>query len=332
MCEIVRSVIAGGLLSPITSDVTNIPFEALNYISCPGTSDSFKICAVNGISHFKTDMWTILMESSNIQVNNLPKFTKQADYKSQDFKAQLDNSQVIDKSLVNTAMLLKAPTDPELLRLIADRASSIKVNIKKPDDPMKKVFVRYSNYTIENVQVNSGWSYFSSGSIDFVANSDVFVICYSMISGLSVKNRLALRLVLDDNSQISSRMIQGYLDRPGITTGFVSQLQMGKHTIKTQYRSSSNLEIDMKKEIENLITGVVIIPKEGLYLKKIINPVEIQLFNDNSWSDFPNLAANIKLTKTSYCLIMYNLSLPGMQSHLVSRVDINTIPVAVYIN
>jgi hypothetical protein len=328
MCEIVRSVIAAGLLSPITSDVTNIPMEALNYISCPGTIGSFKICAVNGISFFKHDMWTILLESSNIQVNGLPRFTKQAVYK--DFKAPIDSSIPIDKSLLNAAMMINAPSDPEILKLIADRASSIKVSVNKPVDPLRKVFVRFSNYTRESVQINSGWGYFNSGSIDFNANSDVFVLCYSMINGLGARTRLAVRIVLDEVSQISSRMIQGYLDRPSISTGFVSQLQVGKHTLRTQYRSSTDIKLEAdKKEDQNIITGVVVIPKEGLFLKKIINPVEIQLFNDNTWSDFPNLSTNIKLTRTSHCLVLYNLSLPGMQSHLVSRVDINTLQVNV---
>ena len=74
---------------------------------------------------------------------------------------------------------------------------------------------------------------------------------------------------------------------------------------------------------------MLVIPKEGLFIKKVINPVEIQLFNDNNWSDFPNINLTVKFKKTSYALILYNLSMPGMQSHIVTRVDINTLPVFV---
>jgi hypothetical protein len=331
MCEIVRAIIAAGLLSPITSDVTNIPPEALNYISCPGTSGSFKICAVNGISYHKTDMWTILLESANIQVNSGPKFSRIANVKADDFKPALNASPIIDKSLLNEALMINSPSDPEILKMIAASKSTIPVDIKKPEDPWKKVYLKFSNPAKESIQANAaGWNYFESGSVDFAANTDVYVICYSMINGLGLRTRLAVRLVLDDNSQISTRMIQGYLNRPTTTTAFVSQLQVGRHTVKTQYKSTSDLGLDAdKKEDQNISTGLVVIPKEGLFLKKIINPVEIQLFNDNSWADFPNLSANIKLTKTAHCMIMYNLSLPGMQSHIVTRVDINTMPIIV---
>jgi hypothetical protein len=62
-------------------------------------------------------------------------------------------------------------------------------------------------------------------------------------------------------------------------------------------------------------------------MKKIINTQELQLFNDNTWADFTSLVETKTLEKTSKVLIMYNISLPGMQSHIVTRVDINTVPI-----
>ena len=44
MCERIRAAIAGGYFNPITSDVTDIPMEILNFIDCPGSPNSFKIC------------------------------------------------------------------------------------------------------------------------------------------------------------------------------------------------------------------------------------------------------------------------------------------------
>ena len=69
MCEIIRAAVNYGSFSPITTDVTNIPFEILNYISCPGDEGESRICAVNGISYFKKDAWTIMLEGMNITVS-----------------------------------------------------------------------------------------------------------------------------------------------------------------------------------------------------------------------------------------------------------------------
>jgi hypothetical protein len=331
MCEIIRASIAGGLFNPITSDVTDIPFEVLNYIDCPGDSDSYKICAVNGIGYYKTDMWTIMLESSYIKFNGKPDFVRVNDY-SKLSKAQVpeDPGEPIDKSAIEAASRLNNPSDPEIQRLIDSEKHFTPVDNRRPDDPWKRVYVQSSTFTKENIISNAGWNYFLSGDLELQSNYDIFVISYSMISGYAPRSRLAVRLVFDDISQISSRMIQGYLDYPLITTGFVSQLQLGKHTIKTQYRSSTQLRFDIEaQEDENITTGVIIIPKEGLFLRKVIVPEEIQLYNDNTWNDFPKLVTSFKMKQSCYILVLYNISMPGMMSHIVTRVDINTIPMFV---
>jgi len=151
-----------------------------------------------------------------------------------------------------------------------------------------------------------------------------------MINGFATKWRLATRLVMDDTPQISSRTIQGYLDHPATTTGFVSQLEYGTHKVATQYKTSTKFSIDVEhQDDESISTGVVLIPHKDLYLKKIINTSDFQLFNDNTWADFQSLVETKTLEKTCKVLIMYNLSLPGMQSHIVTRVDINTTPISV---
>ena len=88
----------------------------------------------------------------------------------------------------------------------------------------------------------------------------------------------------------------------------------------------------MDKEEENITTGAIIIPFTELFMKKVINPNEFQLYNDNTWQDFQNLIVKVKLDKSSFVLITYNLSLPGMKSHIVSRLEVNTVPIFVINN
>lgn len=145
-----------------------------------------------------------------------------------------------------------------------------------------------------------------------------------MISGYALKTRLALRLLLDDVNQISSRMIQGYNDYSGLSTAFISEINSGKHIISTQYKVSNKMSIDVdNKEQENITTGVIIFPTKELFIKKVINPLEFQLFNDNNWTDFPSLTISYTPKKSGLILILYNLSLPGMNSHIVTRVNVN---------
>lgn len=324
MCEIVRAAVKAGLLENITSDVTAIPPEALNYIDCPGIPGGVKICAVNAISYYKTDMWTIMLDGMNLQVNNFPQFIKASENV---FKEDVpdDPGQPIEKPIIEAIDRLKYPPSDEMQRLIASSKDFTKADKKRPEDPFKRVYVKYSTYKPENIQANIGWTPFASGNVSVESNMDFFVVAYSMVSGYAADSRLAVRLQLDDVSQIATRMIQGYVDYPAITTGFVSQLQLGQHKIVTEYRASKKLNCDMEnKPEENITTGLIVIPTGTLKMKKVINPSEIQLYNDNSWTDFPNLSTNIKLKTTSYVLVMYNIAMPGMHSHIVTRVDINT--------
>ena len=329
MCEIIRAAVYSGLFRPITSDVTDIPFDALNYIDCPGADLGIKICAVNGVSFYKKDMWTILLTPSVLQINDYPKFIK-AGQNVPRYEIPDDAGEPVDRKAIDAALRLKSPSDTELQRLIERAVDFTKTDKARPEDPLKRTSVKLSVFGKETIQANQGWNSFKSGNVEVAQNIDFFVFAYSMVSGHAMKSRLAVRLVLDDVTQISTRMIQGYTDYPAITTAFVSQLQAGKHSISTQYRVSANISLEKDvKDDENIITGVIVIPKGGLFIKKVINPMEVQLFNDNNWTDFPALAMKVKLTKTSYAIVLYNLSMPGMQSHIVTRVDINTLPVFV---
>lgn len=149
-----------------------------------------------------------------------------------------------------------------------------------------------------------------------------------MMSGYALKTRLALRLLLDDVNQISSRMIQGYNDYTGLSTAFISEINSGTHVISTQYKVSNKISIDaINKEQENVTTGVIIFPTKELFIKKVINPLEFQLYNDNNWADFPSLTISYTPKKSGWIIVLYNLSLPGMNSHIVTRVDVNNSPV-----
>jgi hypothetical protein len=325
MCEIFRAVIASGLLSQITSDVTNIPFEALNYIDCPGISSQSKICAVNGISFYKNDMWTIFFDSAYIRINKKPQFNKS---KQSHQLNTPDPGTSIDRSKIELVSRLKAVSDNELNKLISSSKDFSKVDTRPPQNPWKRVYYLNSETVKETQYSNTGWKFWESGSVNLKINNDVYIFGFSMVTGYAMNSRLAVRLVLDDVSQISTRMIQGYLDYPSITTAFISHLQTGTHKIQTQYRASATLQFD-DTELSNLSTGVVVIPANNLFLQKIINPKEFQLYNDNNWGDFPNLFTKVKFTSTSYCLIIYNISMPGMQSHIITRIDINSQPVMV---
>jgi len=326
MCEIIRSAVYSGLFRPITSDVTEIPFDALNFIDCPGIEGGVKICAVNGVSFYKKDMWTILLTPSVLQINDYPKYIK-AGQNVPRYEIPDDAGEPVDRKAIDAALRLKSPSDTELQRLIERAVDFTKVDKARPEDPLKRTSVKLSVFGKETIQANQGWNSFKSGSVEVAQNIDFFVFAYSMVSGRAMKSRLAVRLILDDVTQISTRMIQGYMDYPSVTTAFVSQLQAGKHSISTQYRVSGNISLEKdNKDDENIVTGVIVLPKAGLFIKKVINPMEVQLFNDNNWTDFSALSMSVKLAKTSYAIVLYNLSMPGMQSHIVTRVDINTLP------
>ncbi len=338
MCEIVRASIKAGLINKITSDVTDIPYETFNYIDCPGVNNKAKICAVNAISYYKLDMWTIMLDGLAFQIGNKPAFIKVLDSNNNNnndndgvnnndhLDVPDDPGTPIDKPLIEAASRMKSPSSEEMQRLISSYKDFTKVDNKSPTDPWKRIMVRFSVPREENIQPNVGWRKFNSGDISSISNNnDFFIIAYTMISGRADGSRLAARLTLDDVNQISTRMIQGYSEYPSITTGFISQLQAGEHKISTQYRASKHLSIDIEHKFkENIITGVIKIPTSKLLMKKVINPMEIQLYNDNSWCDFPNLQGNIKLSKSGLVLVMYNIAMPGMQSHIVTRAEVNT--------
>jgi hypothetical protein len=63
----------------VTTDVTEIPFDVLNYIDCPGEDPGRQICAVNGVAYHKSDMWTIMLEGMALNINGVPNFIKTND-------------------------------------------------------------------------------------------------------------------------------------------------------------------------------------------------------------------------------------------------------------
>ena len=325
MCEIIRAAIAGGLF-PQTSDVTNIPYEILNYIDCPGEEDSVKICAVNSISFYKQDMWTILLTPSVIQIGTYPNYIMDVEEKFT--RPIVNRMNEIDRKAIKTAMAIKAPSDTELQKLISSSAEANKAESKKPNNPWMSIYYIHSNQGKESIVTNTGWRNFTSTSIEIKSNVNFHMIAYTMVSGFKTNSRISLRMTLDDVSQISTRMIQGYQNSPGITTGFISQLPVGTHRINTEYRTNNDLRIEYtSEESDNIISGAIIIPKSELYLVKVINPKEISLNNDNNWADFPNLfISNLKFKKTCWAILLYNLAIPGMKSHIVTRLEINSIP------
>ena len=122
MCEIIRAGIYSGLFRPITSDVTDIPFDALNYIDCLGEDNGVKICAVNGVSFYKKDMWTILLTPSVITVNDSPKFIK-AGKNVPRYEIPDDAGEPVDRKSIDAALRLKSPSDTELQKLIQSKIS-----------------------------------------------------------------------------------------------------------------------------------------------------------------------------------------------------------------
>ena len=167
-----------------------------------------------------------------------------------------------------------------------------------------------------------------SGDVSIKVDSDCFLLVYSMISGYALKTKLAYRLLLDDVTQISSRMISGYSDYTGLTTGFISEINSGTHIINSQYKLSNKISLDVEKnEKENISTGIIIFPVNELFIKKVINPLEYQLYNDNNWTEFPSLNISFTPNRSCWIIVLYNLAISGMNSHIVTRTEINNSPV-----
>ena len=325
MCEIIRAAIGAGLF-PQTSDVTDIPYEILNYIDCPGEEDKSKICAVNSISFYRQDMWTILLTPSVIQIGTVPNFIMDVEER---FRNPIVNHMnEIDRKAIKTAMKIKAPSDTEIQKLISSSTEANAALNKKPNNPWMSIYFVTSKSVTEETVPNGGWTSFKSAEIEVKSNSQFYMFAYSMISGFKMNSRISLRMSLDEVNQISTRMIQGYQNYPGTTTAFISKLPVGTHYIKTEYRTNNDFRFSSSsQETDNIISGALIFPKVDLYMMKVINPKEITLNNDNNWADFPNLLMdNLKFKKSCYAIVFYNFALPGMKSHVVTRLEINSVP------
>lgn len=327
MCEIVRSLVAAGTFKGITSDVRNIPLELLTAIDCPGEEKGPKICAVNGISIFKKDMWSIMIGSNVISINKKPLFTRDIDQerKFKDTNTPYDTGMPIEREDIKAASRISGDVDSELAHLISSEKDFTKTDSTRPANVEKRVSVFYAAQKEENILPNKGWTTFQSGDLNLKLHYPSYVFVYHMVSGFYANSRLACRLVYDEVNQISSRMISGFSNNPSLTTAFITESQVGTHLVKTEYRTNNQLSLDTtNKEVENIFTGSFIIPYTDLKFKKIINPDEIQLFNSNNFMEFPNLGTGFRLNKSSYVMIIYNLSLPGYESHIVTNLEINS--------
>ena len=329
MCEIVRALIAAGKFKGIPADLTNIPDQLITAINCPGEENGPKICAINGISSYKKEMWTILLTSSVITINKIPKFIKDADTKNRiDGDDQYDPGMPIDREDIKAAKKVAVDANDELSNLISSEKDFTRQNTSRPVSIEKRVSLWYSTFKEESIKPNKGWEEFNSGKLDLKIAYNSYVLVFHMVSAYAPKSRLTCRLVFDEVNQISSRMITGFSDNPSISTAFITESQVGNHVIKAQYRTNNALKINVSNQDDhNLTIGSFVIPYTDLKFKKIINPEEIQLFNSNNWGDFPNLSASVKLLKSSYVLIMYSISMPGMESHLVTSTEINNTPI-----
>lgn len=331
MCEIVRALIAAGKFEGISTDLTNVQMSLLTAIDCPGEEKGTKICAVNGISIYKKDMWSIFLESSVITIDGKPLFTKSAETKGRFAGNDLqpdDPGLPVNRADIDALKRVSTDVNNQLQDEISREKDFTKTDRTRPSEVDKRVSLWQTVFKDENILSNQGWKDFTSGRIDVNANFESFIILYHMVSGYSPNTRIATRLLFDEVNTISTRMLSGFSHNPSITSAFVTKSQIGKHVIKTQYRSNTELKIDpTNKETDNLITGAILIPYIDLKILKIINPDEIQLFNSNAPAEFPNLGASFKLNKTSLVLIMYSISMPGMESHIVTNLDVNSTSV-----
>lgn len=229
---------------------------------------------------------------------------------------------------IKAAKKVAVDANDELSNLISSEKDFTRQNTSRPVSIEKRVSLWYSTFKEESIKPNKGWEEFNSGKLDLKIAYNSYVLVFHMVSAYAPKSRLTCRLVFDEVNQISSRMITGFSDNPSISTAFITESQVGNHVIKAQYRTNNALKINVSNQDDhNLTIGSFVIPYTDLKFKKIINPEEIQLFNSNNWGDFPNLSASVKLLKSSYVLIMYSISMPGMESHLVTSTEINNTPI-----
>lgn len=377
MCEIIRALAKSGKLGELKDNGLSITEDNLKYIDCLGDDESFdyfdskednkldeleslnykyisknkmKICAVNGVSFYKKNMWTILLESSAIKVNKLPNFIKEKDSNSKsrtnfnssynDIASKYSEFKT-DRSDIDVASRIDNP-DNDIANIITSKYDLINKDRSRPTNIAKRVSIIFSSFKKETISIDK-WSYFNSGVINVKLDYNSLLIVYSMISSTTVHEaRLNTRLEYDNIDQISSRMINGYIKNPSITSAFIVKSQIGDHVIKTQYMTNRDIKFNIdsnnnngdsisnnslnSNELDhesNLSTGVIIIPYINVYYHKNINTSEVQLFNSNSFSVFPNISLNFKANKSALYLIMYSLTIPGLQSHIVTNLSVN---------
>ena len=76
MCELVRAMIAGGLVPSAKSDVKDISEDSVDAIDCPGDGENgqSEICAVSGGSAAQKYSWIILLDGISFNVDGNPNF------------------------------------------------------------------------------------------------------------------------------------------------------------------------------------------------------------------------------------------------------------------
>ena len=303
MCEIIRAVIAAGVF-PQGSDVTNIRPDIFNYIDCPGNENGVKICAVNSVSFYKKEMWTIFLTSSAISINNKPLFIIDNE---DEYSIQLQQNTNHNNKLLRNNIHHNDITSNRYL----DTLMNIKLFISNP--------------LLETTIPNQNWLYFKSTTIHVQHDTPFYLFTYTMVSPFKTNSRLLIQLTINNTPYTPSRMITGYQATPTITTSLITKLPAGSYTIKTQYKTNSQLHISPHSQpTSNIISTAFLLPHNNLLLLQSFNNNSITLFNDNNWTLFPNVNINnIVFHKDTSCLIIYSLSLAGMNNHIVTHIDIN---------
>lgn len=332
MCEIVRYAIQGGLLDPNNKDISKIDPQIFERINCIGDDDDNQICAVNGLSAFKKELWTIFLFSSNIKINGKPEFNYQAKVESS--TVRLDEAYSINR--VKNSALKQIPNAVEnsVSKQMAQEYDLINMKESNPtlqkNDYLANSFLN-SIFKKQPFELSGMWSKFNCLNLAIKLPKLTYVIAFSMISGENDNSRLAIRMLVNNQPQISSRAIHGYMRFPQVTTAFVTKLAPGDHIIDTEYRMSTDLAIDpLKSDTQNLQSGIILIPDTNLFFKKVINSDMVRLLSGNKWYDFPGIEVRTSFETTSLVLVLYNYSSPAINSHVITRITVNDEPIGVY--
>ena len=328
LCEIIRTLIKSGKFEG-SSDIKNINEKIFTQINCPGEEGGVKICAVNGISLFKKNMWNILLLSSNISISNKPSFTLEQGTKKifniENIQEE-DPGEPVKKNEIEALKKIYYK-DEDMINVIKNESNFI-TNKSRPVDVLKRAFITYTELkNKENIIKQKGWKPFVSTNLEIDVKYESFVLSFLMISAVGREARLNLRLVIDEVDQISSRLVVGYQKNPSLTSGFISRVQTGAHFIRGEYRTNEDLKVNLK-ENTNMTLGAILIPVSDNYFYKTLNSNEIQLFNNNNFITFPNLNASFTFNRKGYVLIMYSLSMSGAKSHIVTDITVNTMPIS----